>query len=212
MWYYEINNEQQGPVEESEIQTLLASGSLNATSMVWREGQESWLPIAQVPEFASEAPAEAATAVATPAPQAAAQQPAQMGSGTLPPPTSGLAITSMILGIVSFPALFLCAAGFAFSLPAVICGHIARSKIRKSNGAQTGNGLALAGLITGYINLVCCIGFLIVIIFAFQSAAGAAEEIKNSADEAALEYEQLIGEEGLLPATEESTPPVQESY
>jgi hypothetical protein len=38
--------------------------------------------------------------------------------------------------------------------PPVICGHIARSKIRKSGGALGGKGIAAAGLILGYIALV----------------------------------------------------------
>jgi len=40
------------------------------------------------------------------------------------------------------------------AIPAVICGHIARLKIRKSGGALGGTGIATAGLILGYIALV----------------------------------------------------------
>jgi hypothetical protein len=39
------------------------------------------------------------------------------------------------------------------AIPAVICGHIAWSKIRKSSGAIRGKGIATAGLILGYIGL-----------------------------------------------------------
>ncbi|MEO2279476.1 DUF4190 domain-containing protein [Pseudoalteromonas pernae] len=59
--------------------------------------------------------------------------------------TSVLAIVSLVLGIIG---IF-----FFGSLAAVICGHIARSQIRKSNGEQTGDGLALAGLILGYLSM-----------------------------------------------------------
>jgi hypothetical protein len=45
--------------------------------------------------------------------------------------------------------------GWLFTaIPALICGHIARSKIRKSGGALGGKGIATAGLILGYIALV----------------------------------------------------------
>jgi hypothetical protein len=37
------------------------------------------------------------------------------------------------------------------SILAIIFGHIARSEIKKSNGKLTGDGLALAGLILGYL-------------------------------------------------------------
>jgi hypothetical protein len=39
------------------------------------------------------------------------------------------------------------------AIPAVICGHIAWSKICKSGGALRGKGIATAGLTLGYIGL-----------------------------------------------------------
>ena len=65
------------------------------------------------------------------------------------PPTSPAAIWSLVLAILSFFCGCLITA-----IPAVICGHIARSKIRKSGGALGGKGIATAGLILGYIALV----------------------------------------------------------
>src|SRR5215475_8263319 len=59
------------------------------------------------------------------------------------------AICSLILAILSFTC------GWLFTaIPAVICGHIAHAKIRKSGGALGGRGIATAGLILGYIALV----------------------------------------------------------
>lgn len=63
--------------------------------------------------------------------------------------TSAQAIWSLVLGILSL----LCF-GFFAGIPAVICGHAARSNIRKSQGALTGGGMALAGLILGYVGIV----------------------------------------------------------
>src|SRR5947199_3817821 len=63
--------------------------------------------------------------------------------------TAPVAIWSLILAILSFTC------GWLFTaIPAVICGHVARSKIRKSGGALRGKGIATAGLILGYIALV----------------------------------------------------------
>src|SRR6476469_9565061 len=67
-----------------------------------------------------------------------------------PPKTDGGAIASMILGIASFE---LCLSLFA-GIPAIILGHISRSKIKKSMGRLQGDGLALTGLILGYISLI----------------------------------------------------------
>lgn len=56
--------------------------------------------------------------------------------------TSNLAIWSLVLGLLGI------------SIPAIICGHVGRSAIRKSNGTLDGKGMALAGLILGYFQIV----------------------------------------------------------
>jgi hypothetical protein len=73
---------------------------------------------------------------------------------TTPPQSKncGLAIWSLVLGILSLTCFWLLAA-----IPAVICGHVAYSRIRRSAGALTGEGLALGGLITGYIGVAMSI-------------------------------------------------------
>jgi type II secretory pathway pseudopilin PulG len=53
-----------------------------------------------------------------------------------------------VLGILSLPC-----AVFA-AIPAVICGHIALKNISKSAGARTGRGMAVAGLIMGYVGVL----------------------------------------------------------
>jgi hypothetical protein len=62
--------------------------------------------------------------------------------------TPPVAIWSLVLAVLSFTCGWLITA-----IPAVIFGHIARSKIRKSGGALGGKGIATAGLILGYIAL-----------------------------------------------------------
>lgn len=64
--------------------------------------------------------------------------------------TAGTAVTSMVLGILSLLTCFL---GILFAIPAVICGHVAKGKIKKSQGTLGGDGMALAGLILGYIGI-----------------------------------------------------------
>lgn len=62
---------------------------------------------------------------------------------TGPAETSGKAIASLIFGLLFFVP-------FAF-LAAIVFGHISLSEIRKSAGRLTGEGMAWAGLILGYI-------------------------------------------------------------
>ena len=77
------------------------------------------------------------------------------GVSTFPAPqkTSGLAITSLVLGIFLF---------FPLSIPAVIFGHIALSQIKKGVGRIGGRGLAIAGLVLGYLG-IAMIPFVVII-------------------------------------------------
>jgi len=40
--YYEVGDQQVGPIGKSELQSLVKAKKLNAKSMVWQEGMESW--------------------------------------------------------------------------------------------------------------------------------------------------------------------------
>ncbi len=74
-------------------------------------------------------------------------------TGNAPPPkTSALAIWSLVLGILGVTLLLACL-GPLFAIPAVICGHLAYSRINRSSGSLAGTGMALAGMITGYISI-----------------------------------------------------------
>jgi hypothetical protein len=69
--------------------------------------------------------------------------------GPMPAKTSGMAIASLVLSLL----------GLVFILPVVgpvlgvIFGHMALGEIKRSGGAIEGQGLAVAGLVIGYILL-----------------------------------------------------------
>jgi len=67
------------------------------------------------------------------------------------PKTSGLAIASLILGIVGLLGLACYGAGVIPAVAALITGVIARRRIRENPTAYQGAGLALAGTILGGI-------------------------------------------------------------
>ena len=71
------------------------------------------------------------------------------------PKTSGLAIWSLVLGILSLTCFSILSA-----IPGVICGHRALSKIKHSGGALAGQGLAIAGLVTGYVGMLWAVIFI----------------------------------------------------
>ncbi|MBI3097472.1 MAG: DUF4190 domain-containing protein [Planctomycetes bacterium] len=77
---------------------------------------------------------------------------APVGYAPAPPAeTSGLAIASLVCGIMAFMSCGFC---LLPQVLAVIFGHMARSRIEASGGTLEGQGLAMAGLILGYISLV----------------------------------------------------------
>jgi len=62
-----------------------------------------------------------------------------------PQQTSGKAIASLVCGIVNIFPLFIIA---------VVLGHISLSEIKKSGGRLKGEGMAIAGLVMGYLGIV----------------------------------------------------------
>lgn len=85
----------------------------------------------------------------------------------LPVETSVYAILSLISGILAWLGVF----GLG-GLLAIIFGTIARNEIRRSSGRISGDGLATAGLVLGYLNVaLVLIGFCLL---ALLLAAGLA--------------------------------------
>jgi len=80
----------------------------------------------------------------------------------MPPRTSGMAVASLVFGVLSWIAL-----PFIGALLAVVFGHSARSEIRRAPpGTIEGDGMALAGLVLGWVHLAVFI-VLIMIVFLF---------------------------------------------
>lgn len=76
-------------------------------------------------------------------------------SAPVPPPeTSGKAIVSLVFGLLFFVPL-------AF-VAAIVFGHIALSEIKRSAGRLKGEGMAIAGLVLGYMWVVSIPVILIV--------------------------------------------------
>ena len=74
-WFYAANNEQKGPINESELKADIAANKLPADTLVWKDGMGEWTPANQLPAF-SFRPAPAPAAVQPGAPAAASTTPA----------------------------------------------------------------------------------------------------------------------------------------
>jgi len=44
-WYYESGGQQQGPVNDTELDRLLAEGKITLDSLIWKEGMSGWTPL-----------------------------------------------------------------------------------------------------------------------------------------------------------------------
>ena len=75
--------------------------------------------------------------------------------------TSTLAVVSLVTGILAWVCL-----PFVGALFAVICGHAARSEIRATRPAMEGDGLAVAGLVLGWLQLAMLV-MAVLVVFAF---------------------------------------------
>ncbi|MHB8646518.1 MAG: DUF4190 domain-containing protein [Thermomicrobiales bacterium] len=110
--------------------------------------------------------------VAQPLPQSPSTQPygyyaPTVGQAIGVPRTSGFAIASLLCSIASWFLI-----PFFGGVLGVIFGHIARREIRRSQGWMSGDGLALAGLIIGYIHIALVIlaaAFILLLALAFAS-------------------------------------------
>lgn len=121
----------------------------------WQASDGKWYP-----------PQQAASPTAGPwgsAPPAAGYaQPYGTPAYPTAPQTNGMAIAALVCGCLGFVT---CISGIA----AIILGHIARKQIRESGGTQQGDGMALAGLILGYIITALLVGYIVFIIVAIAT-------------------------------------------
>jgi Domain of unknown function (DUF4190) len=114
-----------------------------------------------------------------------------------PPPsarhTAPIAIWSLVLAILSFTC------GWLFTaIPAVICGHIARSKIRKAGGTLGGMGAATAGLVLGYIALVLNVALFVMGIPLLVSMI---QSERERLQHLAIERKEIASDDGKLKVT-----------
>lgn len=86
-----------------------------------------------------------------------------------PPRTCGMATASLVCGILGMVCL-----GPLAGIPAIILGHMARARTRRSATPMQGSGRALTGLILGYVSLAATVVVAIALLGAMVPALGAA--------------------------------------
>lgn len=144
MWHYTLGGDTLGPVDQAELQRLIALGEVNADVMVWTDGMSDWKSISQLPKFFQ-------TTVEDGFDEPAEKRRRRRDDDDDDelPRTSAMAITSLILSILGTNLLF-----FLGSVIGVVFGHIALREIDDSDGRISGRAMAVTGLVLGYAVLL----------------------------------------------------------
>jgi len=144
-WYYADDAGGQHPVASASLPALVASGRIRRETLVWNETMTAW---------AGAGAALPALFTTIPPPLSPAQRREIMTgwNDTFPPPqskTDPVAVCAIVFGVLGLPVCLP-----FFSVPAIICGHIARKRANEETVPSSNGGLALGGLIMGYVGLV----------------------------------------------------------
>ncbi len=86
------------------------------------------------------------------------------------PSTSTWAILSLIAGIISPVLIIACFLSLFTSIFSVIAGHLAIHSIRHGAGRLEGRGVAIAGLILGYLSLALTLAAILFVVIRWPSA------------------------------------------
>jgi len=131
-------------------------------------------PVEAVPQVEAVAPEEVALTIPPPPPPPEPPGPFVRAIGTTVP-TSGMAVASLILGIAGLtvvPAIG--------SVLALILGYMAKRDIRQRPTETTGEGLATAGVVMGWIGVVLTVlavcGFIAIFGFCAIASSGSSYE------------------------------------
>ncbi len=125
-----------GPVSADVVQQWIQQRRANGQTRVQLEGTAEWKPLAEIPEFASAFAAKESSAP-PPLPPIHPASPTGALQANVPK-TSGLAIASLVLGILGFCGVT--------AIIGFVLGIVAQVKIRRSGGRLKGKGLAIAGI------------------------------------------------------------------
>jgi hypothetical protein len=190
--YVHRNNQQLGPFTEAEIKAQLASGVISPQDHVWWEGQANWIPLAQSSLMAP-------AAVTIPGVSTIPVTPVVSNVGGSLQPTSKLAIWALVCGCLSL----IC--NIFTAIPAIILGHMGLAETKR-NPAVQGRGLAMAGMIIGYIITTLTVAYFVIVFVVLASMgnqvkdvfttinaqlkAAEAAQATNSADQSATNSDQ----------------------
>jgi hypothetical protein len=99
--------------------------------------------------------------------------PPQPYSGFTPPPTgprNGLGITALVLAIIGLVFCWSVAGGIILGLCAIIIGFVGRGRVKR--GEATNGGVAIAGIVLGFLAIIVSLIFIPIWIGVFGEVGG----------------------------------------
>lgn len=164
------NNELHGPVDEETIRQWIAEGRVDAQTLIRKNDSSSlygggdeegnFQTAASFPEFADEVSGRG------PPPIGSTVSPHQLPTQA----TNGMAITGMVMGILSILVIYPCL-GLPFNILGTIFSYVALGQI-KTNPQQDGHGMAVAGMVCSLISIGLAVILLIIGFIAVGSSGG----------------------------------------
>lgn len=192
-WYYAADNEQKGPINESELKANFATNKLPTDTLVWKDGMENWAPANEVPAFSFRPPPAPAkvqppAAGTTETPAAAATPAVNNPDSTKPVDLSTLvgpgeplevdaedAEQNKVMGILAYVIFF---------VPLIAAKHSPFAKYHANQGLALFltmvasltvlailSFLPVIGFIFGLLHILVYLGFLVLVVLGIINAA-----------------------------------------
>jgi hypothetical protein len=164
-WFYVLDGQQAGPVDENAFQQLVLSGTIVAETLVWSDGMADWCTYGELaarstaglplPPTGSPVPP---TSTSIPAPLSSSFPSSSLAGASSTSP-SPMALSGLVLGVVSMTFGFCCCSGWPFSIPGIIVSGIALSQSGGVKGPS--RQYAAIGLALSILSLLLSVIFLL---------------------------------------------------
>lgn len=170
-WFYADDNDNQHEVTEAELPGLITAGTIRRDTLIWNETMADWEKAQSVRADWFEGPDVPPELTNFQKKQIVAAGTAGPGRIPASQPADELAVCALVFGILGIICIQI------FSPVAVICGHIALKRANENGDRSANKGLAITGLVTGYLGLLILI--VIIAIYGFAFAAALLEETQE---------------------------------
>lgn len=163
-WYYSSEGNQHGPVSQGELSSLIQSGAVRPSDLVWQEGMAEWQPVASIAAFSS-APPPLPDFPGHPA--GAPPLPATFTPGGNPfaPPLASIHPSQMAhvpnYMWQSIVATLICC--LPFGIPAIVYASKVEPFLRQGNVRAAQEASAKAKM---WCNIAAGVGFIVVLLWA----------------------------------------------